>query len=99
MYILKCANGNFYTGSTINLEQRVAQHNSGTGSNYTRKHLPVKLVYFEEFQYIDQAFNREKQVQNWSHKKKETLIKGYIEKLPDLSECKNDTHYKNKPEK
>jgi len=99
MYILKCANGKFYTGSTIDLEQRVNQHKSGTGSNYTRKHLPVELVYFEEFQYIDQAFYREKQVQNWSHKKKEALIIGSVEKLPELSKCKNTSNYKESKKK
>ena len=48
MYILKCANGQYYTGSTKNLERRLAQHQAGEGANFTRKHLPVKLVYFEE---------------------------------------------------
>ena len=89
MYILKCANGNYYTGSTNDLEKRLEQHQNGEGSNFTKKHLPVKLVYFEEFQRIDDAFYREKHLQGWSRKKKEALINGQIEKLHNLAKCKN----------
>ena len=85
MYILECANGAYYTGSTNNLELRLQQHENGEGANFTKKYLPVKLVYFEEFQRIDEAFYREKQVQGWSRKKKEALIKGEFKKLPQLS--------------
>ena len=85
MYILACADGSYYTGSTNNLELRFAQHQAGDGANHTKKRLPVKLVYFEEFQRIDEAFYREKQVQGWSRKKKEALINAQTEKLPELS--------------
>jgi predicted GIY-YIG superfamily endonuclease len=77
MYILECSDGSYYTGSTNDLERRLAQHQNGEGANHTKKHLPVKLVYFEEFQRIDEAFYREKQVQGWSRKKKEALIKTF----------------------
>lgn len=96
LYILKCSNGNYYTGSTKNLELRIQQHQAEEGANYTKKYLPVELVYFEEFQRIDDAFNKEKQIQSWSRKKKEALINGEFEKLPKLSECKNESHYSNK---
>lgn len=85
MYILKCSNGKYYIGSTKDLELRIAQHQNGEGSNFTKKHLPLKLVYYEEYQRIDEAFYREKQVQGWSKKKKEALINGEFEKLPELS--------------
>ena len=49
MYILQCADGSYYTGSTKNLPLRLSQHQAGNGANYTKKRLPVKLVYFEEF--------------------------------------------------
>jgi len=87
-YILKCSNGQYYTGSTKNLERRIAQHQVGEGANFTRKNLPVKLVYHEEYQRIDQAFYREKQIQGWSRKKKEALINGEHDKLPELSKSK-----------
>ena len=89
MYILKCANDMFYTGSTKNLERRLKQHQSGEGANFTKKHLPVELVYFEIFARIDWAFYREKQIQGWSHKKKEALINGDLEKLKELSRSKD----------
>ena len=91
MYILECSDGSYYTGSTNNLELRLAQHQNGEGANHTKKHSPVKLVYSEEFQRIDKAFYREKQVQGWSRKKKEALINGEFDKLPQLS--KNYTQY------
>lgn len=95
IYILECVDGSYYTGSTNNLELRLAQHQNGEGANHTKKRLPVKLVYFEEYQRIDEAFNREKQVQGWGRKKKEALINGTFDNLHNLAECKNSTHYKN----
>jgi putative endonuclease len=96
MYILECANGAYYTGSTNNLELRLQQHQQGEGANFTKKHLPVKLVYYEEFQRVDEAFYREKQVQSWSRAKKEALINRLHGNLHQLAACKNDTHYANK---
>ncbi len=85
MYILECIDGSYYTGSTKNLELRLEQHKDGKGANHTKKKLPIKLVYFEEFDRIDEAFYREKQIQGWSRKKKEALITNNADKLPDLS--------------
>ena len=85
MYILECSDGSYYTGSTKDLEYRLQQHQAGEGANHTKKHLPVKLVYYEEFNRIDEAFYREKQVQGWSRKKKEALMKGDFDKLSLLS--------------
>ncbi len=70
MYILKCSDGSFYTGSTRELDKRVQEHNMGMGANYTKKRRPVELVYFEEFQRVDDAFAREKQIRGWSRSKK-----------------------------
>lgn len=95
VYILESADGSYYTGSTSNLELRLAQHQAGEGSNHTKKRLPVKLIYFEEFQRIDNAFYREKQVQGWGRNKKEALIKGMPEELKKLAECMNETHFRN----
>ena len=93
MYILLCVNGNYYTGSTKDLELRLKQHQCGEGANYTKKHLPVKLMYFEEFSRIDDAFYREKQVQGWSRKKKEALINGATDKLHELAKCMNESSH------
>lgn len=95
MYILECADGSYYTGSTTDLELRLQQHQSGEGANHTRKRLPVRLVYYEEFDRIDEAFYREKQVQGWSRRKKEALMENLSEDLKKAAECMNDSHSKN----
>ena len=78
MYLLECVDGSFYTGSTVSLSQRLAQHQKGEGAKHTRNRLPVKLVYYETFVRIVDAFAREKQVQGWSRAKKIALINGDI---------------------
>lgn len=93
-YILLCANGSYYTGSTIDLDRRLRQHQTGEGANHTKKFLPVELVYFEEHPRIDLAFYREKQIQGWTRKKKEALINGMPDELKKLAECMNETHCK-----
>jgi putative endonuclease len=85
MYILLCSDGSYYTGSTIDLEKRIDDHQNGNGANHTKKRLPIELVYFEEFERIDLDFNREKQVQKWSRIKKEALIENNKNMLPELS--------------
>ena len=75
MYILKCADGSFYTGATKELEHRIEQHQNGKGAKYARSRLPVKLVYFEEFENVEDAFRRERQVKRLDRKQKEELIK------------------------
>ena len=96
MYILECNDGSYYTGSTNNLELRLQEHSNGEGANHTKKRLPVKLIYFEEFDRIDEAFYREKQVQGWSRKKKEALMNNLTDELTRLAECMNETHCRNK---
>ncbi len=90
MYILLCSDGSYYTGSTKDLEIRLEQHQSGNGANHTKKRLPVKLVYYERYPRIDWAFEREKQVQGWSRKKKEALINDEHHKLPELAMAYRD---------
>lgn len=90
MYILECSDGSYYTGSTKDLELRIAQHQAGEGANYTKSRLPIKLIYYEEFQRIDDAFYREKQVQGWSRRKKEALINAEYNMLIPLSKAYRD---------
>ncbi|MET0861236.1 MAG: GIY-YIG nuclease family protein [Microbacterium sp.] len=63
MYILECADGSFYVGSTWDVEGRLWQHNQGEGAECTKRRRPVRLVYIEEYDSIADAFGREKQVQ------------------------------------
>jgi len=95
MYILECADGSYYTGSTKDLERRLWEHQNGVGANHTAKRLPVKLVYFEECARIDDAYYREKQIQGWSRKKKESLIAGDTNQIHKLAECRNESHCRN----
>lgn len=60
MYILKCHNESYHTGSTTDLDKRLNEHNAALGAEYIKRRLPVKLFCFEEFQQIDQGFKREK---------------------------------------
>ncbi len=85
MYILECSDGSYYTGSTKHLELRVLQHQAGEGANHTAKHLPVKLIYYEEYDRIDHAFYREQQIKKWNRKKKEALINGNVSLLSELA--------------
>ena len=74
MYILRCSNGQYYVGSTLDFDKRLAEHQCGEGALFTKKHRPVELVYYEQFQRIIDAFHREHQVKGWNRKKKEALI-------------------------
>jgi putative endonuclease len=85
MYILECSDGSYYVGSTWDLEKRVWEHNQGVGAKYTSRRRPVKLVFAEEFESISEAYQREKQVQGWGRKKREALIEGQIDSLPNLA--------------
>ncbi len=95
LYILECSDGSYYVGSTRNIEHRISQHIIGKGSKYTAKRKPVKLVFACEFPTITEAYNLEKQVQGWSHAKREALIRAEFDKLPELAR-KNWVKYFNK---
>ena len=94
VYILQCSDGSFYTGSTGNLVKRIFEHQSGRGPNYTKNGLPVKVVFQTEFPNRKSAIKFEKQVKGWNRKKKIALIESRFQDLPQLSECKNESHYK-----
>jgi putative endonuclease len=84
-YMLRCVDGSYYVGSTRNLDHRMMQHDTGIGSAYTSTRMPVQLVWYEEFDRIDEAYAREKQVQGWSRAKREALIAGRIRDLSGLA--------------
>jgi putative endonuclease len=86
-YILECADGSLYVGSTTDLDRRVGEHNDGLGSAYTRRpgRRPVKVAWAADFARVDEAFAFEKMVQGWSRKKRIALIEGRWEDLPALA--------------
>jgi predicted GIY-YIG superfamily endonuclease len=86
LHILRCADRSYYTGTTrTDLEIRVAQHQSSHFGGYTATRLPVTLVYSEYFEQIVDAIAAERQVKGWSRAKKEALIAGRFDLLPELS--------------
>lgn len=73
-YILECADGNYYTGWTTDLEARLAAHNAGVGARYTRGRLPVKLVYFECQPDQSSGQRREAAIKRLTRQGKQKLI-------------------------
>jgi len=76
VYILRCADGKFYTGHTDNLEHRIAQHQFGSVKGYTSSRLPVNLVWNQDFPSRYEALETEQQIKKWSKAKKRALIAG-----------------------
>ena len=76
-YIVECTDGTFYTGWTTDLEKRVAAHNAGRGSRYTRLRRPVKLVYFENLPNRSEAMRREVQIKRLSRPAKLKRISNF----------------------
>lgn len=72
-YVLRCADGSFYTGWTTCLERRVAAHNAGTGAKYTRSRRPVALYYYEAFPTKEEAMRREWEIKQLRHGEKAAL--------------------------
>jgi putative endonuclease len=75
VYMLRCHGGVFYTGWTVDLAARVAAHQAGKASRYTRAHLPVSLAYWEELPTESAARRREPQLKRLSHVAKERLCR------------------------
>ena len=76
-YILKCADGTYYTGWTTDLEQRLKTHNEGTGAKYTRARRPVTLAYAELHETKSGAMKREAAIKKLSRKEKEALTASF----------------------
>lgn len=77
-----------YIGVTNNLETRIKQHKQKINKGFTFKYNVTKLVYFEVFQYIDQAIKREKQLKKWNRQWKINLIEKENKEWKDLSDVK-----------
>ena len=86
VYILRCSDGSYYVGSTrSSLEARVAEHKAGRFLGYTSKRLPVDLVWHQQFDRITDAIEAERQVKGWGRTKKEALMRGEFDLLPELA--------------
>jgi putative endonuclease len=85
VYILKCADGSYYTGHTDNLEKRLSEHCAGVCDGYTSKRLPVSLVFSQDFPTRIEALAGERQIKGWSRKKKEAMMRGDWAEVSRLS--------------
>ncbi|OIP66536.1 MAG: hypothetical protein COV32_02440 [Candidatus Yonathbacteria bacterium CG10_big_fil_rev_8_21_14_0_10_43_136] len=75
VYILECADGTFYAGSTDNLKKRLHAHNNlKSGAHYTKIRRPVVLKYSEEVPDFATARAREAEFKRWSRDEKLGLI-------------------------
>ena len=75
IYILKCADGSYYTGHTDNLEKRIAEHQAGEIPGcYTHQRRPVTLVCSQTCATREEALAAERQIKGWSRAKKEAMI-------------------------
>ncbi|MBO0931505.1 GIY-YIG nuclease family protein [Fibrella aquatilis] len=94
VYPLRCADRTYYTGVTNDPDRRLAEHLEGEDVNaYTYPRRPVELVWYDAFQSPMAAIEVEKQVKNWSRKKKEALIAGKFDLLRELATCLNKSHF------
>ncbi len=74
-----------YMGVTGNLQWRVFEHKNKLVNGFTSKYNVNELVYYEEYQYVEDAIRREKQIKNWKRQWKEELIKKNNPLWEDLS--------------
>ena len=80
-YIVRCADGTYYSGYAADLPARVRSHNLGRGAKYTRSRLPVALVYSECFDGKSEAMRRECAFKRLTHAEKEALVSGAKEDM------------------
>ncbi len=87
-YILRCADGSFYTGWTNDLARRYREHSARRGGRYTRTHWPVELVYFERQADASQARKREAAIKKMPRAKKMELASGGKKKKSGASKSR-----------
>ena len=76
LYILRCGDGSLYTGIALDLERRLAQHQAGRASRYTRSRLPVTLVWRREVETWSAALREEMRIKRLTRAEKEALVQG-----------------------
>ena len=76
----------FYIGVTNDLEDRIRKHRNNIASKFTALYKVYYLMYFEEYQSIQLAIAREKQLKRWHREWKINLIKTVNPEMRDLME-------------
>lgn len=86
LYILRCRDGHYCTGLTRReVEERVSEHAQGL-SAYTKRRLPVVLIFSEHYLVITDAIAAERRIKGWSRAKKEAYMRGDFERLSALAQ-------------
>ncbi len=84
VYIIECSDGSYYTGVTSNPQKRLYEHQIGLIKGYTKNKCPVKMIWISNKMDIISVIENEKRVKGWRREKKEALINGEYEILPEL---------------
>jgi predicted GIY-YIG superfamily endonuclease len=95
VYIVRCSDDSYYVGSTTDLDNRIADHNTGRFEGYTSIRLPVELLWMQEFVDIRDAVVFERQIKKWTRRKKEALMKGDFVLLHELARSTYSSDKKN----
>src|SRR5919106_3545926 len=98
VYILECSDVSYYTGTAVDMSQRLLQHEQGVvPSSYTYSRRPVKLVWTsEETEHYSQALRWEKQLKGWSRTKKQALIRNDFDAIHEIVKEERKRKDKNK---
>lgn len=78
-------NGTLYIGVSNDLERRIFEHKNKLVKGFSSKYGLDRLIYFEKFQFIEDAIKREKQLKNWNRQWKIDLIEKENQDWNDLS--------------
>ncbi len=97
VYILKCSDGSYYTGSASDLSRRIWEHQEGVEPTaYTFRRRPVELVWSEEVETHFEALTHERQIKGWSRVKKEALIRGDFQAIHEIVKSERKERERNK---
>ena len=86
VYIVSSMSGTLYIGMTNDIYRRIAEHKSGEFEGFSSQYHCNRLVYYESFQFVQDAINREKQLKGWRRSKKIGLIESKNPRWEDLAE-------------
>jgi putative endonuclease len=90
VYMLRCFDGTFYVGVTNDMDRRFAEHCDGINEScYTYNRRPLRLVFVDEFQWIDEAIAFEKKLKSWTHAKKRAFAERAFAALKRYSRGRN----------
>jgi putative endonuclease len=77
LYMVRCSNVTYYTGSAKDLDNRIKLHDSGHGAKYLKGKGPVRLVYSKEYKYYKNVLHAERNLKKLTREQKDNLIRNY----------------------